>query len=212
MSDIIRLHGEKHSDIQELLPWYAVGTLEPQETAVVEAHLERCADCKAELALDLRLRGAIGDLPLDVERGWAALRRVIDRAPVARKPSQRPFLNAFAFFSRPLKLGWFLGAQAAFALMALAIVGHPPAPMPYRALATPRSAASGNAIVIFRDDAREQVMRAALLASGARVIDGPTPAGAYILIIPVNRDLGLARLRGTPAVALAEPLDLDKPL
>ena len=31
------------------LPWFAAGTLPPAEAAVIEGHLERCADCRAEV-------------------------------------------------------------------------------------------------------------------------------------------------------------------
>jgi anti-sigma factor RsiW len=211
MSDIIRLHGNKHSEIQQILPWYAAGTLEPQDRAHVDAHLEGCADCQAELRLDHRLRGVISELPLDVEQGWAALRRQMGSEAAERRPATHRLARIFAIFGRPLKLGWFVAAEAAFAAFALVVIGHPAVPHYYRAMATPQLAAAGNVIVIFRSDEPERAMRAALLASRARIVDGPTAAGAYILSIPADRTAGLARLRGTAGVALAEPLDSDTP-
>ncbi len=49
MVDIIRLHGDPHKQTQTLLPWYANGTLDADEVAVVEAHLSECAECRDEL-------------------------------------------------------------------------------------------------------------------------------------------------------------------
>lgn len=40
---------ERHREIAELLPWYANGTLDPEERAHVERHLQRCAECRREL-------------------------------------------------------------------------------------------------------------------------------------------------------------------
>jgi hypothetical protein len=40
---------ERHREIAELLPWYANGTLAPEERAHVERHLQRCAECRREL-------------------------------------------------------------------------------------------------------------------------------------------------------------------
>lgn len=38
-----------HDEIRDLLPAYAVGAVDPEERAVVEAHLATCAACRAEL-------------------------------------------------------------------------------------------------------------------------------------------------------------------
>lgn len=36
-------------ELKELLPWYANGTLSPEERTKVEAHLARCTRCQREL-------------------------------------------------------------------------------------------------------------------------------------------------------------------
>ena len=41
--------GNPHQDIEELLPWYANGTLTPAERLTVEQHLEQCPACRLEL-------------------------------------------------------------------------------------------------------------------------------------------------------------------
>ncbi len=46
-----RLEGgqNQHAEIVELLPWYANGTLESEERARVQAHLQSCSACRMEL-------------------------------------------------------------------------------------------------------------------------------------------------------------------
>jgi hypothetical protein len=50
-------------------------------------------------------------------------------------------------------------------------------------------------------------MRAALQGSGARIVDGPTVTGAYLLTVPPAQAApALQRLRAAPAVEMAESL------
>jgi DNA-directed RNA polymerase specialized sigma24 family protein len=70
-----------------------------------------------------------------------------------------------------------------------------------------RAAAPGNLVVSFDPATPERELRRILQASGARIVDGPTAAGAYVLDVAVG-DAGptLSSLRAEPAVTLAEPL------
>jgi hypothetical protein len=68
--------------------------------------------------------------------------------------------------------------------------------------------AGGTAVVRFRSDATEAQIRAGLEASGARIIDGPTVTGAYVVRVPRDHyQAALAELRRQGAVALAEALE-----
>jgi hypothetical protein len=74
-------------------------------------------------------------------------------------------------------------------------------------LAPVDASAPANALVVFRPDATEADIRAALRAGDARLVGGPTVTDAYLLRIP---DLGaapLARLRAQRAVARVESLE-----
>lgn len=44
------LHGDEHRELREMLGSYALGHLGPAERDRVRAHLDGCADCRAELA------------------------------------------------------------------------------------------------------------------------------------------------------------------
>lgn len=208
MAEIIRLRGSPHERAQQLLPWYVNGTLEADEAAMVEAHLAECAECRADLAAEQALAREVAALPLDVEHAWSTLSDRIDAAgPPRRLAEPVPFLR------RKVAMGWALGgplAAAAAVAFAVAVVPGTPSPVEetYRALGSAPTAAPGNALVMFRPDARDSDLRAALTKAGARVVDGPTASGAYVVrIAPASRAQALDGLRATPQIVLAEPID-----
>lgn len=62
-------------------------------------------------------------------------------------------------------------------------------------------------VVMFQPDAQAGHMQRVLQASGARIVDGPTVTGAYLIDVDAARmPQLLATLRADPAVRLAEPL------
>jgi anti-sigma factor RsiW len=208
MAEIIRLRGSAHERAQQLLPWYVNGTLEAAEAAMVEAHLAECAECRNDLAAERVLAREVAALPLDVEHAWSTLSDRIDAAgPPRRLAEPVPFLR------RKVAMGWVLGGPlAAAAAVAFAVAIVPGAPSPagetYRALGSAPTAAPGNALVMFRPDARDSDMRVALTKAGARIVDGPTASGAYVVrIAPASRAQALDGLRATPQIILAEPID-----
>ncbi|HEX7694747.1 MAG TPA: zf-HC2 domain-containing protein [Sphingomonas sp.] len=208
MAEIIRLHGSPHDQTRQLLPWYVNGTLEADERAMVDAHLSDCAECRADLAAEQALARDVAALPVDVEHAWSTLSDRID----ADAPPRR-LADPVPFFRRKVAMGWAFGgplAAAAAVAFAVAIVpgARPPAGQTYRALGSPSIAQPGNALVMFGPEARERDVRAALTGAGARIVDGPTASGAYVVrIAPERRVQALAGLRTAPSVALAEPID-----
>jgi len=205
MGHIIQLHDDPHGAAQSLLPWYVNGTLDPAETALVEAHLAGCADCRADLAADRALGRQVADLSMDVEHGWAAMRARMETTPQQRSASPIRFLR------RPVAIGWAVAGQLAAAALIVAIAlpaRHAPTDASYHALGAATVAEPGNLIIQFKPDVTEGNMRAAFVRSGSRVVDGPTASGAYVLRVDGNRrDTALNQLRATPGIALAEPID-----
>ena len=198
---ILRLGGDEHQAAQELLPWFVNGTLDADEAAQVGAHVAQCSACQADVAAQAQWRAAAdGDAPRsDVERGWATIRTRLD-ARVATSPRRR---GAFAWW-RGLQVA--VAVQAAVILvMAFALVSTMKPAEPYRALGS-SMAVDANAIVVFRGDATQAETSAALRAAGARVVDGPTAADAYLLRLPEPVAPALARLRAARAVASVEAL------
>jgi anti-sigma factor RsiW len=98
-----RLPGDEHQDLQDLLPWYANGRLDPSERARVEAHLHGCAACQAELRLQRQLESEIKRLPIDVEQSWARMQRRLeaDRRPTPPIRPRGVAAGGFAWAARP---------------------------------------------------------------------------------------------------------------
>jgi len=110
--------------------------------------------------------------------------------------------------------GWSfaLAAQAgllvAFALLAAWPVLSPRVEL-YRGLGAAPASIAANAIVVFRPDASEAQIRAALRAGGAQVVGGPTVSDAYLLHVRTNDQATLARLRAQAGVLRAESLEAE---
>ena len=207
MARILPFTVNPHRETRDLMPWLITGRLEPEEQARVEAHLAVCERCSVDLAGERALASEVGELPIATGIGWAAMRDRLDTAarqasfvpappPVRRRPTLR-------------QIGTILAAQAALLAAAVTITLRVEAPMaPYHALGSAPSAVGGNAIIVFRPDARESDISRLLKANNARLVDGPTAANAYVLHIPETaRAPALDRLRSNAAVVLAEPLD-----
>jgi anti-sigma factor RsiW len=210
MARIIPFRGDRHRDVQLLLPWYASGRLEAHDLARVEAHLSNCPQCQAELRSERRLRDEVAALPFEAEAGWSQLRARIDAEGTRRNPAAA--LRRWIARARrtPPWVGWALAAQAVVVIAAGALV---PTFLPaerYYALGAAEAAPSANIIVVFQPETPERELRAALNAAGVRLVDGPTAADAYLLHAPpAARDAALATLRKRSVVAMAEPVDPD---
>lgn len=213
---IFQLPGNPHREVEALMPWYVTGQLDGSDTARVEGHVQGCPECQAELDRERRLDREITRRPADVDAGWAMMRDRLDRdrphrqAAIAR-PAARGTIFGITVPTRRTAWKWFglgLGAQFATAAL-LAIVVLPDGDRAdYRTLGTADAPAAGNLLVIFRPETSEQLFRQTLRANAARLVDGPTAANAYVLMVPAEqRDRLAARLRGQPQVVLAEPID-----
>ena len=214
MGRIIELLRDPHRNIQELLPWYVTGRLDPAEHAEVKAHLDACEHCQTELAFDRRVNLAIGDVPVDVERSWAAMQLRLQSHRPKPAPTERLRgwlglgLGGEGWRLRSPTLGWALAAQAGLLVLTGALLlQFSPAPR-YRVLGAAPAGVAGNLVVIFNPDVSERAIRTILRANGARVVDGPTSADAYVLQVPAaGREAALGRLRKSADVVLAEPID-----
>lgn len=200
MSNVIPLHGDPHQMAQELLPWYANGTLEPGEQRLVEDHLAACAECRAELESEIRRARAFVALSEEPATLPVPVPPVTTRAtPPARFSATR-----FALIA---------ASQVAIIGVSLALYStlSRPADPEYHALSSATApATTGNLIVIFRPDITEQTLRATLNAAQARIVDGPTAADAYVLsVTPAKLGEAVTMLRARRDVVLAQPLGAE---
>ncbi|CAN7233075.1 zf-HC2 domain-containing protein [Phenylobacterium sp. LjRoot219] len=198
----------EHRNAQLHLPWYATGRLDAAEQARVAMHVAGCAACQADLALE----GALADQELEppavsADAGWARLKSRLDRE---RRPTLAP---AAAAGRRTIPAlfgdwrGWAIAAQFALIVLLTILLTRAPPASDYQTLGRPQPSPGGDLLVMFKPDTPERTIRALLGDARARVVDGPTVTGAYVLQIPDDEEqLALARLRESPAVTLAEPL------
>ena len=214
MADIIPLHGEDHEEVQALLPWYVTGQLEPADKAKVEAHLAACGECQAEVRFQRRLDQEIDALPMGVNQAWSRMKRRVAEEPGRRGAGIQGLGLARLGRTAPWA-GWAAAAVLALALGSLAIPRASRLTQgvaTYHALGSFSESPAGNVIVLFKPDASEATLRADLRAGHARMVDGPTAAGAYVLHVPASeRDADLAALKAAPGVAAAEPIDGVQP-
>ena len=201
-----------HDEAEELLPWYATGQLDPIERARVETHLSSCAHCRQQLALERQLIDEFQELSPEIDSGWARLQSKI-RAPAAIRSQPRrfnPFAEAWAVLSRPA-FATLMIAQLAFVVVAGSVLLSLSRPA-YHSLGSAPAPATANLIVIFHGDAREEQIRGALNAAGASIVEGPTPAAAYLLhVAPDRRQFAIARLQSNAIVQMAQPIDGARP-
>lgn len=206
MAEIIRLRASPHDEAEELLPWLANGTLDAPEAERVAQHLEECADCRTQLAAERRLAAEIATLPLETDSSWERMKQRLDvGAPAEIRPAE-------GLWRRRVPLGWALAspfaAAAAVALLFVDVAPEHRIEPQYRALGAAPIVQPANVIVQFEPATRVRDMRGALASVDARLVDGPTETGAYLLRVDqAKRDLALKRLRDDQAIALAEPID-----
>ena len=204
MGDVIRLQDELHMRAQELLPWYVNGTLDAAERDGLEAHLAQCAECTADVRRERLLATRIAELGIDGDLGWEAWRDRMTRLPPRVSTPAR-------LLRRPVSLGWVVGGQLAAAALIIAVVlptrQADPAPA-YHVLGAAPTARAGNLLVQFGPEVTTKQVQSALAGADARIVDGPTVTGAYVLhVTEAERPAALAKLRGTPGMVLAEPID-----
>jgi hypothetical protein len=206
-----------HQEAQELLPWLANGSLSGTERERVQAHLQVCAACRAELSAlhTLRAAGSASVPGLDAEAALARLLPQLDTpaSPVAASLAAAPVLPGWRARLAANDRSW-LRAAVALQFGAIAVLvallarpaASPEAPAGAYRLLGAADGARGSLVVAFGPDTPERELRRIVLASGARVVGGPTATGAWLLDTGDAPTAVVARLRAEPAVTLAEAL------
>jgi hypothetical protein len=198
-----------HQEAQEALPWLANGSLAGAELRRVQAHVEACAQCRADLAMlhTLRAAGEASEPACDPDRALARLLPQLETPPASGEvPGWRA---RFAANDR----SWMRAAIAVqccvIAALAVVLAGHQRNADvrndAYRVLgASPGTTA--RLVVMFKPDTPERELRRIVRGSGARIVGGPTVTDAYLLDADGDPAAALARLRAEGAVTLVEPL------
>lgn len=199
---VLRFEGSTHLEVERLLPWLVNGTLEGDEMALVQQHLGECIACQHEVVWLRSLQAACTEATppaADLARSQRRLRR---RLGAAQMNGRRGWGRNTTW------LPWAIAAQAVLVLLlgiALVNANRPPA-AEYHTLGAVQTA-HARLVVMFDPQLSEVHMRRLLQASDARIIYGPTDAGAYVLSVPATRVQTVREaLRAAPGVTLVESL------
>lgn len=207
---ILQFEARRHGEAMRLLPWLVNGRLDEAERGWMESHVAGCAECRQEidalreLQSGCRAPDAADDAcgANDADRGWQRLQVRLQPALAAtgERPLQRRWL-------RPHWQRWAIAAQAAVIAILAVVLWQQPEPAAYHTLGAVSAAKPGNLVIVFDPRTDESRMRRLLLASQARIVDGPNDAGAYVLAVPPAR-LPMIRdaLRAAPGVTLVATL------
>jgi len=221
----------RHNEAQDALPWLANGTLCGTELDRVQAHVETCALCRADLAV-LRTVHAAGpgpDLDWDPERALERLLPQLD-APLpaqdvpevhaVQAPPAQPapgLLRRWRTLPAANDRTWLRAAVAAqfcaiavLAVLLARLTAQPDSAHDYHVLGAAGANGAARVVVTFRPDTPERELRRIVRASGAHIVGGPTVTDAWLVGADGRLAPVLARLRAEPAVTLAEPLSTDE--
>jgi anti-sigma factor RsiW len=205
-----------------LLPWYVAGTLAENERLMVEAHLRECPECRHELESVVSVRQSTramfekaaapserlhAEVMARVRESRRAATESGAASPQRSRATPRPLLQSIAeglqLLMRPKwapALAVLLIVVQAGVLTRIALQGSPEPQVQPRGI----EVAAARIRIVFDPQATARDIRAALTALGGRIVDGPSPEGAYVIELPEVEPtvLGqrLRELRARPAL------------
>jgi anti-sigma factor RsiW len=197
---VLHFDAATHKVVDVLLPWFVNGTLDDDERALVERHLRQCERCRREVEWLQELHAACAA---------AATSGASPALDGLRQRLARPRAAAGRWQVLPWSRAVIAAQLAAILVLGAVVVGSDESKAPYRTLGAAESAARASAslVVVFDPAATELELRRILRTAGARIVDGPTQANAYLLDVPSGaREDAIRTLKTDRRVVLVEPL------
>ena len=205
---VLQFDPAAHKVADVLLPWLVNGTLEGEELAFVQQHVATCARCQREVEWLREFHAACvaGESEPSASSAFRSLRRKLET-----RPKQSVFLRWRNRWRAGRSLTrWVIAAEVAIiAVLGAVVVTVDDRPALYQTLAASdaRAVKAGSLVVVFDPATTEADLRRMLREVGARLIDGPTQANAYVLEVPeTRREQAVRVLRNERAVVLVENL------
>lgn len=200
-----------HRDVWQLIPWWVNGTASADDRRLGERHLQDCADCREEYALQSRIRAGLiddGGATGDAQAAFARLLTRIDAEPQDVAESGRS--------SRPSAERWLPGLVAAVVVQAVGLVAlatfalhRAPASPPYATLsATEVGRVEATIRLVPAPTLTIGALHDLLAQNGLRIVDGHAERPIYALAPtrPIDGAATLERLRIHAGILLAEPI------
>ncbi len=215
--------GACDSEAGRLLPWFVTGRLDPVERVRVETHAASCPTCRAELDEQRALHGRLlEDEHRQVQYApQASLQKLMTRIDELDRETPAARALPATRRTRPHLQRWLVAALVGQAI-GLALLGSAiwrdarrfGGPAEFRTLASSTTGAPGRAHlrIVFAPTTTSAEIAALLGQFDARIVDGPSEAGAYALQLggddatPAAVDAALPRLRADARIVFAEPI------
>jgi hypothetical protein len=217
-------HASCDSEAARLLPWFVTGRLQATEAARVDAHLATCAVCRRDLERQHALSNWIrGDARIESTSPQPSLEKLMSRIDATERATRSPArsTDAAATASRRRVPPWLVAAvvvqSIGLAALGSALWRHSddaPAPQ-YRTLSSVPDSTSTvipQIRVVFAPATTVRDVADVLRQVDARIVDGPSPAGAYSLALSRPRPTAdfvassVDRLRTDARIVFAEPI------
>jgi len=208
-------HSAEHQEVSALIPWYVNETLEERARTRVDAHLDACAACRDDLALQRRICEGIDAQP------------ALDYVPVASLKRLHARLDALQAGSAPVEAvaelktrgiapwrGWMAASVAALAVAVGLVLADRWVQTDAR-LTQPKYSTVTTAVprpqgevirAVFAPTITLVELQSILDEAQLRIVSGPTEAGVYSLASNSSLTVraSLALLRQHPTVRFAE--------
>jgi hypothetical protein len=213
---------DKHRECWDLLPWLANERLSPNDLQRIEPHLQACAACQAELALQRRLRDAIRTDDAVVIAPQASFQKLMQRiddeeaASESSDPNETQQTDKLRWLRRPHWLAIAASVQAVAIAVLLATMWSQSqalltAPR-FSTLTTPSSVPRGPVIrVVFREQITIAELNELVRSIEAHIVAGPNSAGVYTLQLTGGEQTServekiAAQLRKDERILFSEP-------
>lgn len=216
------------SEVARLLPWFVTGQLAGEEVERVETHLAGCTICRADLVEQRQIHDALSTddrVEYSPQPSLQKLMTRIDELDREWAPAPPPPAPQSAAPARNFAVPRWLVAAVVVQTIGLAFVcsllwqrsGDRAAPASYQTLTSisPSTALHPQVRVVFAPGTTVDSVAGLLQGMHARIVDGPSDAGAYALALPVGAGVAtdlqasLARLRADGRIVFAEPIVED---
>ncbi len=215
---------DEREEIELLLPWYAAGTLEPDETARVDAYIKAHPELSAHMALvreemdeTIGVNEALGSPSAGaIDR---LMKQVAQESPEAFKASGTGLVQSiFDWFGDMSPRAVAFGATLAVAVICaqavtLGVVMNSGSKFQSATGNGETPVTAGTAAIIgFAEGATMDEVAAFLTAFDASIVDGPRAGGLYTVrlapevLTDADRDALLDRVRADPLVRFVGPL------
>lgn len=197
-----------HREIWELIPWVVNGTATPAQKQDVARHLEDCADCRDEYALQMQFHDGMNARDEIEHDARPALSRLFVRIDDAETTLAAPAPRA-----RNRSLQWLAAAVVVqaigLAMLGNALVTRPSTPAGDFRTLTSAAPASAATIRLVPSPQLSLAQLSQLLADNRLRIVESSADGTKLGVASVDEAADVAaivtQLRSNPAVLLAEP-------